>query len=85
MFGIGLLGNKLGEKMVQPFVDVGRSFARYGYFDTEIISRYASPEYVSEKEIRQSEKWGKHIQKWLLNIIAKRLGCKDKLNAKPYE
>lgn len=84
MFGIGLLGNKFGEKMVQPFVEVGRLFARYGYFNEEIISRFSSPEYLSEKQIRQSEKWGKHIQKWFMNWIAKRLGCKEKLNAKPY-
>lgn len=86
MFAIGMMGKKPGEKMVQPFIDVGRYFARYGYFDAEIISRFASPEYLSEKEIRQTEKWGKHIEKWFLNIFAKwRLGCKDKLDAKPYE
>lgn len=84
MFGIGLLGDKLGAKMVQPFIEIGSSFARYGYFDTEIISRFASPEYLSEKQIRQSEKLGKHIQKWFMDRIAKRLGCKEKLDSKPY-
>lgn len=84
MFGVGLLGNKLGEKMVAPFIDVGRSFGQYGYFEQSIISRYSSSEYLSKKQIRQSEKWGKHIQKCFMNIVAKRLGCAGKLDAKPY-
>lgn len=84
MFGVGLLGNRLGAKMVAPFIDIGRSFGQYGYFDQSIISRYSSPEYLSEKQIRQSEKWGKYVQKWFMNIIAKRLGCAGKLDAKPY-
>lgn len=84
MFGVGLLGNKLGAKIVQPFVDVGSLFAKYRCFDEKIISQFASPEYLSEKQIRQSEKLGKYIQKWFMDWIAKRLGCKEKLNAKPY-
>lgn len=84
MFGVGLLGDKLGAKMVAPFIDVGRLFAQYGYFNVEIISKFASPEYLSQKQIRQSEKAGKYIQKWFMDWIAKRLGCKEKLDAKPY-
>ncbi len=84
MFGVGLLGDKLGAKMVAPFIDIGSLFARYGYFDTEIISEFASPEYLSKKQIRQSEKMGKYIQKCFMDWIAKRLGCKEKLDVKPY-
>lgn len=84
MFGIGLLGDKLRAKMVQPFVEIGRLFAQYGYFDAEIISRFASPEYLSAKQIRQSEGFGKYLQKWAMDWVTKRLGCKDKLDAKSY-
>ena len=84
MFGVGILGNKLGEKMVQPFVDIGNCFAQYGYLEPKIFSQFASPEYLSKKQIRQFEKTGKYIQKWFMNIIAKRIGCKGKLSAKPY-
>lgn len=84
MFGVGLLGDKLGSKMVRPFVEIGRLFAQYGYFDAEIISRFASPEYLSAKQIRQSEGFGKYLQKWTMDWVAKRLGCKEKLDAKPY-
>lgn len=85
MFGIGLLGNRLEQKMVQPFIEIGRSFAQYGYFDTKFFSQFASPEYLSKKQIRQFEKFGKYIQKWVMNKIAKRLGCKEKLDAAPYK
>lgn len=84
MFGVGLLGNKLGAKMVAPFIDVGRSFGQCGCFEQHIISRYSSPEYLSKKQVRQQEKWGKHVQKWFMNMVAKRLGCAGKLDAKPY-
>lgn len=84
MFGVGLLGKALGEKMVEPFVDIGRCFARYGYFEAEAFSRFASPEHLSEKQIRRFEKTGSHLQKWFMDGIARQLGCKQKLNAKPY-
>lgn len=71
--------------MVQPFMDIGRSFAQYGYFDKDIMSEFSGPEYLSEKQIRQSETSGKYMQRWFMNRIAKRLGCKTKLDAKPYE
>lgn len=84
MFGVGLLGNKLGAKMVAPFIDIGRLFAGYGYFDIKIISQFVSPEYLSQNQIRRFEKLGKYIQKWFMDWIAKRLGCKEKLDTKPY-
>jgi len=83
MFAVGLLGERQGAKMVQPFVEVGRLFAQYGYFHEEIISRFSSPEYLSEKQIRQCQRlsW---LERRLMDIIAKWLGCKGKLDAKPY-
>lgn len=84
MFGVGLLGDKLRAKMLEPFIEVGRAFGEYGYFEQSIISKYASPEYLSEKQIRQNNKWGRYIQKCFMNLVAKRLGCTGKLDAKPY-
>lgn len=83
MFGVGLLGDKIGAKMVEPFVDIGCTFGQYGYFEQSIISKYSRPEYLSEKQIQQFERLGKHIQKWFIDRVAKRFGCKGKLNAKP--
>ena len=44
MFSTGLLGKKHGSKMVQPFIEIGHSFGKYGYFHESIIVEYASPE-----------------------------------------
>ena len=84
MFGVRLLGEKLGEKMVRPFAEVGRYFARYGTFNEEIISRFGSPEFLPEKEIRQFERIGKYIQKWTVAWVSRRMGRTGKLDAKPY-
>lgn len=83
MFGIGLLGEKIGGKMVQPFIEIGFSFGKYGYFHESIITEYSSPEYLSEKQIRESLCLRK-FQKWFINRIAKRMGCTERLDAKPY-
>ena len=83
MFAIGLLGKKHGSKMVQPFIEVGDSFGKYGYFHENIIAEYASPEYLSEKQIWQFQRLSK-FNRWLMGIIAKRLGCMERLDAMPY-
>ena len=85
MFGVGLVGEKLGRKMVAPFIDVGRLFASRGCFDVEAFAQLASPEYLSEKQIRWFEGMGRHAQKWFMNRIARRLGCRGKLDARPYD
>lgn len=83
MFGIGLLGEKIGGKMVQPFVEIGDAFGKYGYFHKNIITEYASPEYLSEKQIRQFQRLSR-FNRWLMGRVAKRLGCKGRLDARPY-
>jgi len=84
MFAIGLLGKKHGSKMVQPFVQIGDFFGKYGYFHESIIADYTSPEYLSEKQIRQFHRLSK-LSRWLMGIVAKRLGCTEKLDAMPYD
>ena len=83
MFSTGLLGKKHGSKMVQPFIEIGHSFGKYGYFHESIIVEYASPEYLSEKQIRQFQRLSK-FSRWLMDIIAKRLGCMERLDAMPF-
>lgn len=84
MFGVGLLGDRIGAKMLQPFISIGRCFSKYGYFDQNTILEFTSPEYLTEKQQNQSNQLGKHLQNWVLGRIAKKLGCKEKLDAKPY-
>lgn len=84
MFGVGLLGKRLGTKMVRPFVEMGKSFAQHGCFEPEIAAAFAGAEYLTEKQVRPFGKIGDCLQSWLLGRIAKRLGCEGKLDAKPY-
>lgn len=62
MFSTGLLGKKHGSKMVQPFIEIGHSFGKYGYFHESIIVEYASPEYLSEKQIRLAVQLAAQLQ-----------------------
>ncbi|MBO5472700.1 MAG: hypothetical protein J6A08_02775 [Lachnospiraceae bacterium] len=83
MFGVSLMGEKTGAKMVAPFAEMGRYFAENGYFDKEKVSSFAAPEYMSDKQIRNFRRFGP-VQKLFMNRIAKKLGCKERLDAKPY-
>lgn len=85
MFGLGLVGDGLQRKMVAPFVAVGRQFATCGRFDTGDFAQFTSPEFLSERQLRQFEGAGRLFQRWFMGRVARRLGCKEKLDAKPYD
>jgi hypothetical protein len=84
MFGAGLMGEKLGAQLVAPFEDAGRRFAVNGVFEKQKVNTFAGPEYMPEKEVRKFNRFGCHMQKFFMGRIAKKLGCKDKLDAQPY-
>ncbi len=75
----------MAEKMVAPYEKMGSSFAQKKAFDKEDVNEFATPEYFSEKEIRQYERIGKRIQGVLFRYIARKNGCKKPLNDKPYQ
>lgn len=84
MFGLGLMGEKLGAKLLHPFTDVGQRFGECGHFSSEIIEAFSIPEYLSEKQIRMANGPLRHIQRLIMRYIVKRLGCKTNLGAKPF-
>lgn len=84
MFGAGLMGDKLGAKLVAPFEDAGRHFAKARRFEKAYADTFAGAEYMPEKEVRKFERFGRHMQKFFMGRIAKKLGCRDKLDAQPY-
>ena len=85
MFGIGLVDEKNREKMLAPFTEMGRIFAKTGCFEKTAVDAFAAPEYMPEKQIRMYNLVGKHISRFFMGRIAKKLGCKEKLDAMPYE
>ncbi|MDD2955971.1 MAG: hypothetical protein PHD67_06620 [Oscillospiraceae bacterium] len=84
MFGVRLMGDKLGEKMTEPFVEAGRLFVGTGGFPQDAARAFAGPEYMPQAEIKRFHRLGRHLQKFFMGQVAKKLGCKGKLDAQPY-
>ena len=85
MFGTSLVDEKNREKMLTPFTEMGRNFAQTGCFEKSAVDAFAGPEYMPEKQIRMYNRIGKHISHFFMGRIAKKLGCREKLDARPYE
>ena len=85
MFGTGLVDEKTRERMLSPFAEMGRSFARTARFEKSTVDAFAGPETMPERQLRMYNLLGKRISRLYLNRIARRLGCRDRLDARPYE
>ena len=85
MFGVGLVDEKNREKMLAPFTEMGRVFARTGCFEKSVVDAFAAPEFMSKKQMRTYNLFGKHLSRLFMPHIAKKLGCKEKLDARPLE
>ena len=70
--------------MLAPFTEMGRIFAKTGRFEKSAVDAFAGPEYMPEKQIRMYNLVGKHISRFFMGRIAKKLGCRGKLDARPY-
>ena len=84
MFGTSRVDEKTREKMLAPFTQMGRTFAQTSCFEKTAVDAFAGPEYMPEKQIRMYNLVGKHISRFFMGRIAKKLGCKEKLDARPY-
>ena len=83
MFGVGLVDEKSREKMLYPFIEMGRTFARSSQFEKSVANVFAAPEYMSKTQILAFHLFGKHLSRLFMPRIAKKLGCKGKLDARP--
>lgn len=84
LFGLGLMDEKNREKLLAPFTEMGRYYARTGYFDKQTVDAFAAPEYMPPNQIRMYNLVFKHISRFYMGRIAKKLGCRERLDAKPY-
>ena len=85
MFGTSRVDEKTREKMLAPFTQMGRTFAQTSRFEKTAVDAFAGPEYMPKKQIRMYNMVGKHISRFFMGRIARKLGCKEKLDARPYE
>lgn len=84
MFGAGLLDERSRKKMLEPYERMGRQFARTRYFKKETVNRFAAPEYMPQSQIRIFNLFGRPVQRVYMGHIAKKLGCRERLDAMPY-
>lgn len=84
MFGVSLVDEKNRQKMLLPFTEIGKYFSQTGEFDKPTADRFASPETMPQNKIRSYNLIGRHISRFFMNRIAKGMGCKGRLDAKPY-
>lgn len=84
MFMVSLSHGKEREKSIHPFVGLGEQFAKDECFYKDNVSEFAKPEYFS-KAILTMFTLMRPIQSLMFKKIAKSLGCKAPLRAKPYK
>lgn len=84
-FGIRFLEGKQKEKLLAPWEEMGRIFARKCSFDTEEARAFAGDEYMSEREARQFMRFGRHFMRIFMNLLSKKLGRKRSLMDRPYD
>ena len=84
LFGLSLTDEKSRGKMLAPFTEMGRYYAGTGYFDKPSVDKFAAPEYMPQGQIRMYNLFFKHMSRFFMGTIAKKLGCRDRLDAQPY-
>ena len=84
LFGLSLTDEKSRGKMLAPFTEMGRYYAKTGYFDKPAVDKFAAPEYMPQGQIRMYNLFFKRISRFFMGAIAKKLGCRDRLDAQPY-
>ena len=84
LFGLSLTDEKSRKKMLAPFTEMGRYYAKNGYFDKQTVDAFAAPEYMPPNQIRMYNLVFKHISRFYMGRVAKKLGCQERLDIKPY-
>ena len=84
LFGLSLTDEKSREKLLAPFTEMGRYYAKTGYFDKPAVDKFAAPEYMPRGEIRMYNLIFRHISRLFMGRIAKKLGCRGRLDDRPY-
>ncbi|MEG0477127.1 MAG: hypothetical protein RR572_05615 [Raoultibacter sp.] len=84
MFAVSIVSEKSREKLLAPFVDMGKTFALEGRFDKDKVTVFAKPEYFSKRSIFFSSLMNP-AQNWMFRQIAKSKGCKKPLDDTPLE
>ena len=64
---------------------MGRQFAETGQFDKELVHAFAGSEYMPASQIRMFNLFGRPVQRIFMGRMARNMGCRERLDAKPYK
>ena len=84
MFGLGLMDEGSRETLLAGFTEMGRYYARTNGFDKPAADRFAGSEYLPPQQIRMFGLVGRPVQRIFMGRMAKKLGCRGRLDARPY-
>ena len=84
LFGLSLTDEKSRAKLLAPFTEMVRYYAKTGYFDKSVVDKFAAPEHMPRGEIRMYNLIFRHISRLFMGRIAKKLGCRGRLDDRPY-
>jgi multimeric flavodoxin WrbA len=84
MAGLSFVSEKTKKKMLQPFFEMGKLYAKEKRFEKTIVSQFAAPERFS-KSFCFLVKLSMPLETIFLSSMAHKLGANDKLNARPFE
>lgn len=85
MFSVSLMEEKSQAKVLAPFAEMGRYFAKTQKFNQTDVNEFAEPEYMPANQVRLFNLIGRPVQRIFMGRMAKKLGCQERLDAKPYE
>lgn len=83
-FMLAAAKEKKKEKMLRPFFQMGRHYAKEGLFDKAAVSTFAAPERYSRGFILLAALF-KPLDAIAWKVIAKMSGAQGRLDARPYE
>ena len=83
LFGTGLVDERTRAKLLAPFTEAGSAFS--GRFDKAAADAFSGAEHMSARQIRMYNLVGRRISRFYIGRIAKKLGCRGRLDARPYK
>lgn len=84
MFTLSVSSESSKKKMLQPFRDMGKLYARERAFEKSVVSKFALPETYSKTMIFLIHLL-KPLNKVAWMFLSNKLNVKGKLNTRPYE
>ena len=85
LFGLGLMDEAERAKLLVPFTEMGRQFAKIHRFDRRTAEDFAGPAYLPTGQRVLFRLVGHAVQRVFMGRMAKNMGCCQPLDARPYQ